>query len=181
MIHVSPKLAPSTAGGVINPRLDLFVDSYGNSCGIDSADVVPIPDNNEMFYNKINTRRYEVIGDKKYVLGNPLTIQYQRSFAGDYDGRYEPSVANVNKNCELNITTYHRLSARKNGKIHYNEEDINQPNAGMRREFVFFLFKHRAGDSLINAIGTDGSGNLQAICPTNILVKAIPESKFIDV
>lgn len=178
MIQVTPKTAPGSLASNLDPRLDLFVDSYGNACGIDSANVIPIPDNNEMFHNKVNTRRYEVIADKKFVLGNPLTLQYQRSFAGDYDGRYEPAVSNVNKNCELNVTTYHKLSQRKNGKVYYAEEDLALPTNGFRREYVFWLFKHRAGDSLINAIGLDASMNTT---PTNILLKAIPESKFIDV
>ena len=176
-IQVTPKTAPGTSGSTLDPRFDLLVDNYGIPTSIDADNVTPNPDNNDLFNYKVNKRRYEVIADKKYVLGNPLTLQYQRSHAEDYVPRYDPQVANVNKQCELNITTYHQLSQRKNGKVYYDEADQAQPTNGHRREYVFFLFKYRAGDSLINNIG----GEDNEISPCEIIVKAIPQSKFIDV
>ena len=176
MIQVCPKIASGTSGTNLDPRLDLFVDNYGNFCGIDTTND-PTISNNEMFTYGVNKRRYEVIADKKYVMGNPLSVDWTRDDAGA-GTRYQPHVRNVNKNCELNITTYHRLSQRKHGKIYYNEATDTQPTNGHRREYVFFLFKYRGGDKLIQAIGLD---EVNKITPSEVIVKAIPQSKFIDV
>lgn len=176
MIHVTPKIGAGTTGSELEPRLDLLVDNYGNSCGIDTTDDASIG-NFEMFEYKVNKRRYECIADKKFILGNPLTVDWTRDDAGA-GTRYQPHVRNVNKNCELNITTYHKLSKRKNGKIYYNEADDTQPTNGHRREYVFFIFKYRAGDKLIQAIGLDERNK---IAPEELVIKATPYSKFIDV
>ena len=185
MIQVTPRIAPGTSGTDLDPRFDLFVDNMGNATGIDASNVLPIADNTEMFNNKVNKRRYEVIADRKYCLGNSLNIQYSRSHLNDSSSaaRYDPQVANVNKDAELRIKTYHKLSQRKNGKVYYDElvapeGGVLQPTNGHRREYVFFLFKYRSGDKLIQAIGT---GNVNKITPCEMIVKCIPVSKFIDV
>jgi hypothetical protein len=174
MLHVSPKIASGTSGSEIEPRLDLFQDQFGNFVSVDTFDNLS---NNELFDFKVNSRRYEVIADKKFVLGNPVTLEWQRHGTGA-DERYQPRVANVNKECELNITTYHKLSQRKHGKVYYNEVGDIEPTNGHRREYILFLFKYRAADSMIQAIGTS---QLQKICPLGLKIKALPESKFIDV
>jgi hypothetical protein len=176
MIQVTPKIAPGTSGSELEPRLDLLKDNYGNFCGIDSLPTLPFT-NNEMFHFKVNNRRYEVIEDKQFTLGNPVTLEWQRYGTGA-DERYQPRVTNVNKQAELNVTTYHKLSQRKNGKVYYNEVGDIEPTNGHRREYVFWLFKYRAGDAVINAVGT---ANITSICPVELVIKATPESKFIDV
>lgn len=151
MIRCTQKGAIGTTT-LVTPNDDLFNDKYGNPTGVGSADF----GENEIRFLKVNTRKWSVIEDKRWTLQNPLTLQYTFSRVnGNNTGWYIPQITNENKNCEKMLNMHHRLTNRKNGKVHYNEindetsgDPTTNPSSGMRREYVFIHAYYKGATDL---------------------------------
>ena len=108
MIRVVPKQTQTNV--LCEPRLDLFLDNFNNSTGIDTGTF----DDTELLTYRINRRRYSVVQDKFFRIPNGLTVQWQRSILSHADAGVnsatrmvlQPSITNTNPNCEKVITTY---------------------------------------------------------------------------
>lgn len=157
LIRVIQKGAIGTTT-LITPNQDLFNDKYGNPTGVGQADF----GENEIRFLKVNTRKYTVLEDKRWTLQNPLTLQWTFERVNNSNtGWYVPQITNENKNCEKMVNMYHQLTARKNGKVHYNEINdaladapTTNPSSGMRREYVFVHAYYKGATDLYNTSGT---------------------------
>lgn len=137
-----------------DPGKDLFLDKYGQPTGVTATNLAGnfVFTEQDLLFCKANSRKYQVIEDKRFTLRNPLTLQWipqlknQGSPTGVY---YLPNITNTNGNCEKYFNFNHQLTKRKGGKIHYNEVTVQDPDtptntiavtnatSGMRREYVF--------------------------------------------
>lgn len=134
------------------PAQDLFLDKYGEPTGVNAVNLAGnfIFTEEDLIFCKPNNRKYQVLDDKRFTLQNPLTLQWIPQIKNQgtpTDVYYLPNITNTNGNCEKYVNFNHQLTARKNGKVHYNEVTVqdapNRPttvtnaSSGMRREYVF--------------------------------------------
>ena len=175
MVRVSPKLNQTT--NLCFPAVDLFLDTFNNPLGVESADF----DDNEMLLYKLNKRKYNVIQDKYFKIQNGLTVQWQRSVWSDGTNNsramVQPLISNTNANCEKIFSTAHRITDKKNGKLHYNMPD-NAPvtaSSGMKREYILFHFTYMGGEAYLNV--ADGVHT----CPQDLRIAVKNTVQFTDI
>ena len=135
-----------------NPSQDLFLDKYGQPTGVTAVNQAGnfVFTEQDLLFCKPNNRKYQVLEDKRFTLRNPFTLSHTAmdSTATGYRV-YLPMITNTNSNCEKYVNFNHQLTKRKNGKVHYNELTVQDPetpantitvtnaSSGMRREYVF--------------------------------------------
>ena len=176
LVRVSPKLQSGT-DTVISPADDLFQDEYGRKFGVDDSTF----NEKEMLFYKVNTRRYTVIEDKKFILRPPLTLQYQsvgRSANSGTATVWTPIIQNTNANCEKYLTTYDQLTAKKNGTVFYADPTASgtkNATTGNKRSYYFYHFAYQGADAIT------GSGADRIKGPTDIVIDLVNTTKFIDV
>ena len=177
MIRVNPILTSTSTE--CNPAEDLFLNSYGQANGVDGVNASGESTfrEEELLFSRVNTRRYKVIQDKKFVL-QPGAVVNWTGAANQTSGR--AGIANVTpsyKKCEKYLNTSHMLTSRKNGKCFYedpNESTTTNATTGNKREYCFFHFM-RQGSTLLTGEGS-------AIdAPLDINISTTNVTKFIDV
>jgi hypothetical protein len=180
MIRCTPKGAKGTTEEVV-PNKTLFLDKYGNPISVGDPDF----NENEVEFLSVNRRKWTVLEDKKFMLQNPLTLQwtFQRINASN-TGFYTPQISNTNSNCEKVINMHHTLTSRKNGTVHYNtmnngegdEDRTTNATSGMRREYVFIMAYYKGATDLI------GGDLINEINPVNqIRLNLYNSTTFTDV
>lgn len=143
-----------------SPSQDLFLDKYGEPTGVSHVDDAGNFDFEEqdLLFCKVNTRKYQVIEEKRFTLRPPMTLSHTAmdSTATGYRV-YLPMITNTNANCEKYLNFNHQLSRRKNGRVHYNSVTTQDPEnpelthtntnatSGMRREYVFVNAIYQGG------------------------------------
>ena len=177
MIRVCPKL--NQTKNLCFPAVDLFVDTYNNPTGVESADF----DENEMLNFKVNRRKYDVVEDKFFRIQNGLTVQWQRSVWSDDTtsnnrAMLQPIITNTNANCEKLFTTSHQLTARKGGKLHYNQPTQATSlaaDSGAKREYTMFHFCYAGAETFLN------SENTNVVCPLDLRLSTKNTVQFTDI
>lgn len=177
MVRVNPILTSTSTE--CNPAEDAFVNSYGQAFGVDSVNDAgqSVFGEEECLFSRLNTRRYKVIQDTKFVL-QPGAVVNWTGAASSTNGR--AGIANVTpsyKRCERYLNTSHMLTARKNGKCFYEdpaESTTTNATTGNKREYILFHF-FRQGSNLL----TGASSAIDAPMDINISVTNV--TKFIDV
>lgn len=156
MIRVTPKLAPGVTLGV-DPTSDLFLDQRGLKYSPNDAEWTA--SDNE--YARVNTRNYTVLGDTKFTLGQPLTAVWNSTnHTAGYPVVWDQALTIPNKPCNKRAKTFHQLTAKKGGDVHYvagsdgSAAQAALPTSGQRREYVFMHFWYECGDGSTSA-GSD--------------------------
>jgi hypothetical protein len=176
MVRVCPKL--NQTKNLCFPAVDLFVNTYNNAIGVESADF----DDNEMLNFRINRRKYDIVEDKFFRIQNGLTVQWQRSVWSDDTtsnsrAMVQPIITNTNANCEKLFTTSHMLTDRKGGKLHYNRTN-NSPlsaDSGQRREYMLFHFCYAGAETFLQ--GEEAT----TVCPVDLKLSNNATVQFTDI
>jgi hypothetical protein len=177
MIRVCPKL--NQTKNLCFPAVDLFVDTYNNPTGVESAAF----DENEMLNFRVNRRKYDIVEDKFFRIQNGLTIQWQRSvFGGTHPAAnaatIQPIITNTNANCEKLFTTSHQLTARKGGKLHYNQPTQSSSlaaDSGQKREYILLHFCYAGAETFLN------SEDATVVCPLDLRISTKNTVQFTDI
>jgi hypothetical protein len=152
-----------------DPNTDLFIDQFGNEIGIDS------PNFNRLVckYSPINTKKYKKLMDKQFTMyQNNIMVPHDNS-----QGRTTQFLSNsANAMKYLNINF--RLSARKNGKLYYENPqealDVNTFTSGGQRE-LFLIHTWFDNGHLLT-----GGTRPSAPDSTDLQIKVRTCSTFID-
>lgn len=179
MIRINPIITSTSTE--CNPAEDAFLNSYGQHFGVDTqvspTDTDSVFNEEELLFSRVNTRRYKVIQDKKFVI-QPGAVVNWTGAASQTSGR--AGIANVTpsyKRCEKYLNTSHMLTTRKNGKVFYEdpaESTTTNATTGNKREYVLFHFM-RQGSTLA------GMENPSLSAPLDINISSTNVTKFIDV
>lgn len=176
MIQVVPIMASGT-NKTPQPEEDLFLDTYGTAMGVDSGGI----DNYDILTCPVNTRRYSVEKDTQFTINNPFNINWVPVHQGDPPGSnndlltaYQPQLANNSRYAQKTITCNYQLSARKNGKMFYDDPNTAlNATSGHRRTYTFFHFVYVGGDEFT---GTD----YEIHAPKDLRIDTYSVSKFSD-
>ena len=176
MIRVTPKLSPGVTTAN-DPTNDLFLDQLGLSYS--PASVQWSQSDNE--FARVNTRKYTVLGDTKFTLGQPITASWATNWAAGLDGVGEDSRPEVcawrqdltvpDKPVLKRLTTNHQLATKKSGEVYFDTGSAGtatNATSGMRREYVFLHFWYESGDG-----GT--------ATPTLITAGKVPDAEAVKV
>ena len=160
IVRVTPKLSPgiTTAN---DPSSDLFIDQLGLAYSPNST-AWSVTDNE---FARVNTRKYTVIGDTKFTLGQPISATWamnmvDRSGTPD-EGFWRQNLTIPDKPVLKRLTTNHQLATKKGGEVYFDTGSAGTPTnatSGMRREYVFMHFWYESGDG-----GTVGADTLPAL------------------
>ncbi|MBA7707496.1 hypothetical protein ES703_116369 [subsurface metagenome] len=176
MIRVTPKLSPGVTTAN-DPTNDLFLDQLGLSYS--PASVQWSQSDNE--FARVNTRKYTVLGDTKFTLGQPITASWATNWAAGLSGTLEDSRPEVcawrqdltipDKPVLKRLTTNHQLATKKSGEVYFDTGSAGtatNATSGMRREYVFLHFWYESGDG-----GTS--------TPTLITAGKVPDAEAVKV
>lgn len=130
MIRVKPRVT-KYSDAAIDPSTDLFVNQYGMAYGIGSA--ADTYQKNfgvlEMLASKVNTRKYQLISDKRFQLEAPSLVT-----ALDTD----LIATQTSKSSQKVMTTYHKQPKKLCYQGAYNDATDRQPVSGQSNELIFF-------------------------------------------
>jgi hypothetical protein len=152
-----------------NLSLDMFLDTAGQACGIDSDNF----DRMDCQYAAINTKKYTKIMDVHGVLHQNNIIT-----PSDFAGQLTDIVTGKPGICYKHMTVPFQLSQRKNGKLFYDESTAPGTKtftSGGKRELVLFHFWYLNGHTLLGA-----EGQPQAPTSDDIQIKSRNLSAFVD-
>lgn len=157
---------------VVNPNLDLFLDSFGQPTGIDQDNF----DRLDCRYAPVNTKKYKVIR-QKYGTINQNNIISPSQFHQENTN----VITTKNGKSVTHFTIPFQLSARKNGKLFY--ETPQQAGAGQPNSFTsggqrVLLLMHYWFDNGHNLLG--GAGQEEAPSNRDIQIKTKSTSAFVD-
>ena len=178
IVRVTPKLAPGVTTAN-DPSSDLFLDQLGLSYSPASAQWSQ--SDNE--YARVNTRKYTVLGDTKFTLGQPIAATWACQWEGNADATYnEPKATAWRQDLTIpekpvlkRLTTNHQLATKKGGEVYFDTGSAGtagNATSGMRREYVFMHFWYESGDG-----GTVGTDTL----PTLITAGKVPDALAVKV
>jgi hypothetical protein len=157
IIRVTPKLAPgiTTAN---DPTSDLFLDQLGLAYS-PNATAWTVSDNE---FARVNTRKYTVLGDTKFTLGQPITATWAANWL---DTPSTPDIVQWRQDLTIpekpvlkRITTNHQLASKKGGEVYFDSGSAGtatNATSGMRREYVFMHFWYESGDGGALIDGSD--------------------------
>lgn len=161
---------------VINPNLDLFLDSFGQPTGIDQDDF----DRLDCRYSPINTRKYVKLMDRYGTINQDNIVTPTLTLDPGVTWHNSDIITGKNGRSTVHMTVPFKLSARKNGKLFYNtpQQAGTEPtsfNSGGAREILLI---HTWFDNGHNLLGGEG----QPQCPTadDLQIKTKSKSAFID-
>lgn len=155
---------------VINPNIDLFIDSNGQPTGIDQNDF----DRLDCRMSPINTKKYNKIMDKHGVINQNNIIS-----PSDFAGQLTDIVTQKNGSSMKIMTVPFKLSQRKNGKLFYKDPQAAGTTtftSGGQRELLFCHFWYDNGHNLLG-----GTGQPKAPDLNDIQIKYKCTSAFLDV
>lgn len=177
MIRVNPILTSTSTE--CDPANDLFLNQYNQHCGVDSTDVNndSIMNEQALLFNRVNTRRYKVLEDRKFVLQPGVVVNWTGA-ASSTSGRAGIAMVQPSyKKCEQYLHTNHMLTTRKGGKCYYedpSESTTTNATTGNKREYILFHFMRQGGTLL--------TGDDSAItAPLDINIEINNLTKFIDI
>jgi len=175
IVRVTPKLAPgiTTAN---EPTNDLFLDQLGLAYSPASSQW-SVSDNE---FARVNTRKYTVLGDTKFTLGQPMTATWAGNWLDEptNNASWRQTLTIPEKPVLKRLTTHHQLASKKGGEVYFDTGSAGTPTnatSGMRREYVFMHFWYESGDG-----GTvPGAGG--ASLPNLITTGKVPDATAIKV
>lgn len=173
IVRVTPVLSPgiTTAN---DPTTDLFLDQLGLPYSPQST-TWSVSDNE---YARVNIRKYRVLGDTKFTLGQPMTATWANNWINEPDNttQWRQDMTIPDKPVLKRLTTNHQLATKKDGEVFYETgaAGAGTTNAtdGMRREYVFMHFWYESGD---------GSAVVGQELPALITAGIAPEAEAIKV
>ena len=177
MIRVTPKLAPGI-NTQIDPTNDLFLDQLGLAYS-PAANAWTVTDNE---YARVNTRKYTVLGDTKFTLGQPISAVWAcnalREGSTPDTTTWRQDLSVPDKPVLKRLTTNHQLTAKKGGEVYFDTGSAgvtDNGTAGSRREYVIMHFWYESGDG-----GTvPGAGG--ASIPNLIASGKVPDATAVKV
>jgi hypothetical protein len=140
IIRVTPKLSPGVTT-VNDPTTDLFLDQLGLAYS-PNVTAWTVSDNE---FARVNTRKYTVLGDTKFTLGQPITASWATNWAQgegsteDYPGGsgWRQDLTIPDKPVLRRLTTNHQLATKKGGEVYFDTGSAGtatNATSGMRRE-----------------------------------------------
>jgi hypothetical protein len=131
-------------------------------------------------YARVNTRKYTVLGDTKFTLGQPMTATWAANFIQEDESpdkaHWRQSLTIPDQPVLKRVTTNHQLTTKKGGEVYFDtgSEGSVPASAGYRREYVFMHFWYESGDG-----GTlpDGSETL----PTLVTTGKVPDALAVKI
>ena len=168
-----PKLSPGVTTAN-DPTSDLFLDQLGLAYSPASTQW-SVTDNE---FARVNTRKYTVLGDTKFTLGQPMTAGWAcnwRDFTSNNTG-WRQDLTIPDKPVLKRLTTNHQLATKKGGEVYFDTGSAgtaSNATSGMRREYVFMHFWYESGDG-----GTNGAGDT---LPTLITTGKVPDALAVKV
>jgi len=175
MIRVTPKLSPGI-NTQIDPSTDLFLDQVGLAYSPTSTQWT-VSDNE---FARVNTRKYTILGDTKFTLGQPMTATWAgNALTEAYPTmRFRQELTIPEKPVLKRITTNHQLTTKKGGEVYFDTGSagtMDNATSGSRREYVFMHFWYESGDG-----GTvPGAGG--ASIPNLIASGLVPDATAIKI
>lgn len=159
---------------VINPNLDIMVDSFGQPYGPDSDNFNRL----NMRMSPINTKKYTKIMDLTGVINQNNIITPTNP--GNHADSRSSSVTQKNGASLKHMTIPFMLSQRKNGKLFYDQPQQAGTGpatftSGGKRELLLCFFTFECGHNLLG--GTD---QLKAPIGSDIQIKFKSTSAFVD-
>jgi len=173
VVRVTPKLAPGVST-VNDPSSDLFLDQLGLAYSPAST-AWSVSDNE---FARVNTRKYTVLGDTKFTLGQPMTATWAANWNNAGVAIYRQDLTIPDKPVLKRLTTNHQLASKKGGEVFFDTGaagTATNATSGMRREYVFMHFWYESGDG-----GTVPGGGGETI-PTLITTGKVPDALAIKV
>lgn len=162
---------------VVDPNNDLFIDQHGLPTGIDQ----PNFDRLVIKYAPINTKKYTkksdiqgTINQNNIVTPSVAMIQYNSNALVCTD-----SITQKNGASEKYFTVPFQLSARKNGKLFYQDPQqssaVQTFTSGGKRQLVLMHFWYGCGHNLLG-----GTNQPQAPSGNSIQIKHKAMASFVD-
>jgi len=177
IVRVTPKLAPGVST-VNDPSSDLFLDQLGLAYSPAST-AWSVSDNE---FARVNTRKYTVLGDTKFTLGQPMTATWAANYiqenAAPDNAYWRQALTIPEKPVLKRLTTNHQLASKKGGEVFFDTGaagTATNATSGMRREYVFMHFWYESGD------GGTVPGEGGATIPTLITAGKVPDALAIKV
>ena len=146
IIRVTPKLAPGVTTAN-DPTTDLFLDQLGLAYSPASTSWT-VTDNE---YARVNTRKYTVLGDTKFTLGQPITATWAANWVDEPGNAtsWRQDLTVPEKPVLKRLTTRHQLATKKGGEVYFDTGSAgtaSNATSGMRREYVLMHFWYESGD-----------------------------------
>lgn len=156
IIRVTPKVAPGITTA-IDPSNDLFVDQHGDNYSSQKTGF----SYSDLEYAEVNRRKYTVIGDTKFTLGQPMTAQWNVFAVLDPGGGqrrdWTQRLVHPKQPPVKRFQLSHQLASKKNGAVYF-EDPANaatfNATSGHRREYIFMHFWYECPGG-----STTGQGN----------------------
>lgn len=155
-VYVKPLKGSSVA---VEPKNDLFFNQANQETGIH----VDGFEHYDLLFNKVNTRKYTVKQDIKFMLTPPLT--HTEVASGSTLANSSELVGNISRGCHKSITCKHNLGSKF---FYENPLTRSFPTDGFKNEFIFFH---------VIPIGVQNDGN---VIPSTIRIAARAISTFKD-
>ena len=177
VVRVTPKLSPGI-NTQIDPTSDLFLDQLGLAYSPSSTQW-SVSDNE---YARVNTRKYTVLGDTKFTLGQPMTATWAmnalREGSTPDTALWRQALTIPEKPVLKRMTTNHQLTSKKGGEVYFDTGSAgitDNGTAGSRREYVFMHFWYESGD------GGTVPGEGGASIPNLIASGKVPDATAVKV
>ena len=175
MVRVTPKLSPGI-NTQIDPSTDLFLDQLGLAYSPASTQWT-VSDNE---YARVNSRKYTVLGDTKFTLGQPISATWANNWLDEpaNSTSWRQDLTIPDKPVLKRMTTNHQLTTKKGGEVYFDTGSagtMDNATAGSRREYVVLHFWYESGDG-----GTvPGAGG--ASIPNLIASGLVPDATAVKV
>ena len=159
---------------VVNPNNDLFLDQHGLPTGIDQ----PNFDRLVIKYAPVNTKKYTKKSDIQGTIHQNNIITPVRD-ASTSNNLYSDIVTQKNGTSEKYFTVPFQLSARKNGKLFYQDPQqssaVQTFTSGGKRQLVLMHFWFGCGHNLLG-----GTNQPKAPSGNSIQIKHKAMASFVD-
>lgn len=160
---------------VVDPNNDLFLDQHGLPTGIDQ----PNFDRLVIKYAPINTKKYTKKSDIQGTLHQNNIVTPSLSGNSGTTGTYTDTITQKNGASEKYFTVPFQLSARKNGKLFYQDPQqssaVQTFTSGGKRQLVLCHFWYGCGHNLLG-----GTNQPQAPSGNSIQIKHKAMASFVD-
>ena len=177
LVRVTPKLSPGI-NTQIDPSSDLFLDQLGLAYSPTSTQWT-VSDNE---FARVNTRKYTVLGDTKFTLGQPISATWAANWCVNwptsYDSNWRQDLTIPDKPVLKRLTTNHQLTTKKGGEVYFDTGSAgitDNGTAGSRREYVFMHFWYESGDG--GTVPGDGGATI----PNLITSGKVPDATAIKI
>jgi len=163
---------------VVNPSRDAFIDQHGIPTGID----MPNFDRLTIKYAPINTKKYTKKSDIQGTIHQNNCFNPTFSTSA-YNSPWTESTTQKNGASEKYFTVPFQLSARKNGKLFYQDPQqssaVNTFTSGGKRQLLLMHFWFGNGHGLLGGT-VSGEDQPQAPSGNSIQIKHKGMAAFVD-